>query len=108
MYELNVLKIIAFNNNTVMYDFNHFMDNNINKLIKSFACFFKVIWCNIPALLVEEDLTAPPSIISGQYCVEPPTFRKLVEQLPHMKESKEPGGIQTHSSKEQIILSQQL
>ena len=35
-------------------------------------------------------------------------FRKLAGYLPHMKESKVPGWIPTHSSEGQVILSQKL
>ena len=35
-------------------------------------------------------------------------FRKLAGQLPHMKQSEVPGGIQTHNGEGQVILSQKL
>ena len=36
---------------------------------------------------------------------EPPTFRKLAEYISHMKQSKVPCGIRTHSGEGQMILN---
>ena len=46
----------------------------------------------------------PQALVGTQ--IEPPTFRKLAGQFPHMKKSKVPGRIPTHSSEGQVILSQ--
>ena len=61
---------------------------------------------DFPILLVEED-RALFQARAGTW-VEPPTFRKLAEYLPHMKEFKVPGGIRKHSDEGQVILSQRL
>ena len=51
---------------------------------------------DFPALLVEEDLRRPSwqyFMSEHHHSVEPSTFHKLAEQLPHVKESKLPGGM---------------
>ena len=57
------------------------------------------------AKLVEEDLGCHFYALSKARTdtwAEPPTILKLANKLPHMKESKFPGGIRTNSGEKQV------